>query len=317
MTSTVDPTRTIRARRVLPVETRDNDSRPLCNLPEIDVTLVNAATKGLTCMPPEGVKAVIPVHWNIEGGVVGVHEDGTVATHPFGPPRPESDEVLAGLHNLLSSPDDFVAVPTNEPTGESVERGFLDMGWEVPPIVRALNARQAALSGDHTYVDGFTSEVLGRWSGWRESVSTALLGDWASALFREGRLPPDAVTLLKKDASTVHRQHTPIWDRKIGKKRLLLLDTPLAEGATLHDLLADEPGPELPSSVDDLDDPRLQGILNQLTPQYRAVVLALGNPGVSTWAEAAALAGASAPGNYGEKVRRKVKRLAAEIGSRA
>ncbi|MFF9403648.1 hypothetical protein [Streptomyces sp. NPDC014744] len=316
MTSTADPTRAFRAR-VLPMETRGNDSRSLCTLPEIDVTLVYAATKGLTRVPPEGVKAVIPVHWNIEGGLVGVHEDGTVAAHPFGPPRPESDEVLAGLRNFFSRPDDFVAVPTTEPTGESVERGFLDMGWEVPPIVRALNARQAALSGDHTYVDSFTSEVLGRWSGWRESVSTALLGDWAGTLFRDGRLSPDVLTLLEKDASTVHRQYTPVWDRKIGRKRLLLLDTPLAEGTTLHDLLANRPGPEFPSSVDDLDDPRLQGILRQLTPQYRAVVLALGNPGVSTWAEAAALAGASAPGIYGEKVRRKVKRLAAEIGSRA
>lgn len=318
MTSTTDPIRTFRARRVLPVEARVNDSRRLCGLPEVDVTLVYDTTKDFTPpVPTEGVKAVIPVHWNVKGGLVSVHEDGTVATHPFGR-RSESDELLTGIRNLFShDEEDFVAVPTTEPTGESVERGFLEMGLEVPPAVRALNARHAALSGDHAYVDGFTFKVLGRWSGWREPVSTALLGDWADTLFSDGRLSPDALTLLKKEASTIHRQHTPVWDRKIGRKRLLLLDTPLTEGMTLHDLLADQPGPELPSSVDQLDDPRLRGILKQLTPEYEAVVLALSNPGVSTWAEAAALAGAPVPGTYGEKVRRKVKRLAAEIGSRA
>ncbi|MEU2281715.1 hypothetical protein ABZ614_07095 [Streptomyces sp. NPDC013178] len=58
-------------------------------------------------------------------------------------------------------------------------------------------------------------------------------------------------------------------------------------------------------------DPRLTEILEALSPAERAVTLALATPGVTTWAEAAVAAGAAQPKIQGERVRRKVKRLAA------
>jgi hypothetical protein len=54
-----------------------------------------------------------------------------------------------------------------------------------------------------------------------------------------------------------------------------------------------------------------------LSPDERAVMLALGHPRVVTWAEAAMAAGAADPERQGDKVRRKVKRLAARITSRS
>ncbi|MEU4359930.1 hypothetical protein [Streptomyces virginiae] len=315
--TTEDPPHCFTTPRVPEVEAKVNASRRCLDLPEINVKLVYRSAKVFERAafdPTLHVKAVIPVHWQVEGGLVAVHDDGTVATSPLGP-QSQLDSILAANRSLFAHANDFLAVPTSEPpTGESVERGFLEMGWEVSPVVRAMNARNAVLSGDRAMVESFTSEVLGLWSGWHEPVSTALLGDWMMPLLEEGRLSPRALTSLKDEARTIHRQLTPVWDRKVARKRLLLLDTPLAEGMTLHDLLADRPSREL-AAVDQLEDPRLLGILQQLTPGYRAVVLALGNPGVSTWAEAAALAGAPTPAVYGEKVRRKVKGLATKIGS--
>ncbi|GHG63107.1 hypothetical protein [Streptomyces griseocarneus] len=63
-------------------------------------------------------------------------------------------------------------------------------------------------------------------------------------------------------------------------------------------------------------DARLARILTALAPGERAVVLALGLPGVSTWTEAAEYAGADDPPAFGERVRRKTRRLAAEYKRR-
>ncbi|MDQ0688939.1 alpha-D-ribose 1-methylphosphonate 5-triphosphate synthase subunit PhnH [Streptomyces achromogenes] len=59
------------------------------------------------------------------------------------------------------------------------------------------------------------------------------------------------------------------------------------------------------------ENPRLNTILKALSPAERAVALALATNGVTTWAEAAMTAGAAQPKIQGEKVRRKVMRLAA------
>lgn len=59
-------------------------------------------------------------------------------------------------------------------------------------MVQALNARGDALVGDAAAVRAFTFEALRRWSGWSESVSTALLGNWADLLYDEGQLAPGA-----------------------------------------------------------------------------------------------------------------------------
>ncbi|WP_371551318.1 hypothetical protein OG266_38175 [Streptomyces sp. NBC_00554] len=160
-------------------------------------------------------------------------------------------------------------------------------------------------------VRDFTSEALGRWRGWSESVSTALLGNWADPLHDEGQLTPGALDRLKVEASVVHRQLAPVWSREANGSRLLLLDTPLGDELTLYDLV---PGRlDADSGVEGFDDPRLNEILGALSPAERAVTLAMSLRGVSSWAEAALAAGVAQKEVFGERVRRKVKRLAARI----
>jgi hypothetical protein len=255
--------------------------------------------------PGVRVEAVIPVHWGVGQGLIAVHSDGSVATQPLGE-HPAPDLLQISLdRNLFAEGLDYRAVPTTAPTAESVERGFLEMGWQVPPVVQAMNARQAALTGDQDEVDRFTSEVLGRWSGWREPVATALLGSWAAPLGSDGELSLAALDELQREARAVHRQLTPVWRRKVNRSRLLLLETPLGEGLTLLDLLAAAPAPEDPA--DDLEDERLLFVLDGLEPVERPVVFALAHPGVATWAEAAVFAGTTEV--FGERVRRKVRKL--------
>ncbi|MET8629623.1 hypothetical protein ABZW30_38840 [Kitasatospora sp. NPDC004669] len=182
--------------------------------------------------------------------------------------------------------------------------------------MRALNAREAARVGDGSTVHTFTSEVLGMWSGWSEPVATALLGDWAGPLFTKGRLTPDALRQLRSEARAIHRQLTPVWRRKVNRSRLLLLDTPLGDGLTLYDLVPGQAAADDNTAENGFEDRRLTAILAALTPAERAVTLALANPGVTTWAEAAAAARAPQPDAVGERVRRKVKRLASRNTAR-
>lgn len=179
-------------------------------------------------------------------------------------------------------------------------------------MIQALSAREAALAGDGPTIHSFTSKVLKRWSGWNEPVSTALLGNWADSLYDQGHLTPEALDKLKSEASVIHRQLTPVWRRKVNQSRLLLLDTPLGDGLTLYDLVCGQAAVD-PGFETGFEDSRLIEILKLLSPAERAVTLALGTRGVTTWAEAAMAAGAAEPERQGAKVRRKVKRLAGRI----
>ncbi|MGS2585882.1 hypothetical protein [Streptomyces hebeiensis] len=192
------------------------------------------------------------------------------------------------------------------------ESGFRALNIPVPEVIQALSAREAALVGDGPTIHSFTSEVLGRWSGWNEPVSTALLGDWADPLYDQGHLTPEALDKLRSEASVIHRQLTPVWRRKVNQSRLLLLDTPLGDGLTLYDLVCGQAAVD-PGFEAGFEDSRLTEILKALSPAERAVTLALGARGVTTWAEAAMAAGAADPERQGEKVRRKVKGLAGRI----
>ncbi|MGC5007833.1 hypothetical protein [Streptomyces sp. DT203] len=80
----------------------------------------------------------------------------------------------------------------------------------MPEVVRALNAREAALAGDRAAIRAYTAEALGRWSGWSEPISTALLGNWADPLYNEGWLSPGALGLFLAEASVINQQLTPI-----------------------------------------------------------------------------------------------------------
>lgn len=305
-------------------------SRQRRGLPAVDVSLVVRTERffttalDATLAPGVRTEAVIPVNWGVVGGLVAVHSDGTVATRPIGE-HPPKEVLELGNRNLLSFGDDYAAVPTVEPTGESITAGFLEMGRPVPDVVRALNARQAALTGDSASVETFTREGLGFWSGWREPVSTALIGTWADPLFSEGRLSPDALKSLRHEARTLNQQLTPLWRRKLNADRLWSLDFSFGDGMTTYDVVASGPDPFEVLTGTLPDEPRIAAVLAQLAPIERAVAMAWANTRTTTWTEAAAIVteldtllviGLN-PSTLGTRVRRKLQRLGIRYVERA
>ncbi|MEU6548390.1 hypothetical protein [Streptomyces sp. NPDC046859] len=263
------------------------------------------------------VTALFPAHWSENNGdTVTLREDGSVALDvdgAFGLPEP-FDRVAPPM--MITTTTGMAVLKAGHPANQTIASGFRALNIPIPDVIQALSAREAALAGDGSTIRSFTSDVLGRWSGWNEPVSTALLGNWADSLFDQGRLTPDALIKLKSEASVIHRQLTPVWRRKTAQERLLLLDTPLGDGLTLYDLIPAQAAAGTGIEAV-LDNPRLAEILEALSPDERAVMLALGCPGVVTWAEAAMAAGAAEPERQGKRVRRKVKRLAARITGRS
>ncbi|WP_328508289.1 hypothetical protein OG981_53785 [Streptomyces mirabilis] len=263
------------------------------------------------------VMALFPAHWSENtGDTVTLRGDGSVALDvdgTFGLPEP-FDRVAPPM--MITTTTGMAVLKAGHPANRTIESGFRSLNMPVPEVIQALSAREAALVGDGATIRSFTSEVLERWSGWNEPVSTALLGNWADPLYDQGHLTPDALEKLKSEASVIHRQLTPVWRRKVNHSRLLLLDTPLGDGLTLSDLVSGQAAPGTGVEVG-FEDPRLNTILKALSPAERAVTLALATNGVTTWAEAAMAAGATQPEIQGEKVRRKVKRLAARSTGRA
>ncbi|MGP4009880.1 hypothetical protein [Streptomyces sp. 4N124] len=200
-----------------------------------------------------------------------------------------------------------------------VQAGSFSYDVLLPDIVKALEARMAALNGQERTVRAFTTEVLGlRWEArWAEAVSTALLGGWADPLHAGRPLMPAALGVLQAEARVIHRQLTPLWRRRTNGTRILLLDTPLGDDLTLYDLVADSLDPQETAVVVEPADVRLVRILNALQPLEREVALARTYPGVATWTEAALYLGAADPVAFGERVRRKLKRLGQQHTDRA
>ncbi|EFL37186.1 predicted protein [Streptomyces viridochromogenes DSM 40736] len=195
--------------------------------------------------------------------------------------------------------------------------------WGPNDVMWALQARGAAagrLSTPH-HIDWFASRVLCLRTGkrWHEAVSTALMSDWTAPLENNGRITLDAIQALRAEARTIHKQLVPLWQRgpRSSGSRMLLLDTPLGADLTLYDLVRGYP------NVQDLalgacpDDPRIVRVLAQLRPEEKRVALMWAHSSVSSWAEAAFLAGASDPLAFGRHVYRKLKRLGARHTARA
>ncbi|MFE4599434.1 hypothetical protein ACFRKE_01090 [Kitasatospora indigofera] len=187
-------------------------------------------------------------------------------------------------------------------------------------IQAALAAREAAVTEtDTTRLALFGQHILGlnRSARWTEALSTALLGNWIAPLHDGTGLCMLALGQLRREARTIHRQLLPLWQRRTsGNRRVLLLEKPSAGGGTLRDLLADRHLPEDPLLDQVPGDRRLAAVLQRLAPAERDVVLALGHPGVATWAQAAELAGADRPTAVGERVRRKVRATVTELQRR-
>ena len=262
------------------------------------------------------VTALFPAPWNENAGdLVTLREDGSLVLDmddAFGLPEP-FDRVAPPM--MITTTTGMAVLKADHPANQTIESGFQALNIPVPGVIQALGARDAALAGDGSTIRSFTSDVLGRWSGWTEPVSTALLGNWADTLYDQGRLTPDALDKLKAEAGVINKQLTPVWRRKLNHARLLLLDTPLGDGLSLYDLAPGQAAADLGVEAG-FDDPRLSELMEALSPAERAVTLALAASGVTTWAEAAMAAGATPPEYVGNQVRRKVKRLAARITGR-
>lgn len=166
-------------------------------------------------------------------------------------------------------------------------------------------------------VDALCSKVLllPRGDRWREAVSTALAGSWCKG--HSEPLPDGALRDLKAEARAIHRELVPIWRRRTRQGRVLSLDADLGDGLSLHDLVATDVDllTHTPGGV--FEDERLDRVLCALLPDEQRVVIAYAEGEGSTWTEAAAVAGAADPEAFGERVRRKAKRQAAEQHRRA
>lgn len=178
-----------------------------------------------------------------------------------------------------------------------------------------VSSQQAIDEGLMPYdLDGIAKDVLvlPRGAQWRNALRAALVGSWSDALWDTGYLPVTALGALKAQARREHRQQVPLWRRRTRHGRLLSLDAALGDGLSLYDLVA--------ADVDVLDqvtatefmDERVTAMLHRLDPAEQQVVLAYAYGEGGTWTEAAAVAGATDPEAFGERVRRKAKRLAAE-----
>ncbi|MEV4040779.1 hypothetical protein [Streptomyces umbrinus] len=93
------------------------------------------------------------------------------------------------------------------------------------------------------------------------------------------------------------------------------LDAALGDGLSLYDLVVSEVDYLAHTAGGVFEDDRLNRVLRGLTPVERAVVFVYAEG--TTWTEAAAHAGATDPDAFGERVRRKTRRLAAEQHRRA
>ncbi|WP_150472002.1 hypothetical protein [Streptomyces galilaeus] len=190
----------------------------------------------------------------------------------------------------------------------------LDVAHGGPDFRLAMvSARKAAVMGDTKAVEQFVSEWVTSLATptWHEAVTSALMRDDVDDLSQ-----PDQFRRLVR---VERRQWTPEWRKQTRHGRVLALDAMVGDGLSLRDLAvvaADVDVPEL-ATGSEFEDERLATIMGSLNPVERQVVVAYAVAGGGTWTEAAEASGALEPEVLGERVRRKVKRLAAEHQRRA
>ncbi|MEU9662885.1 hypothetical protein [Streptomyces chartreusis] len=176
-----------------------------------------------------------------------------------------------------------------------------------------LSARSDLLQGSPLDVTPTVAEVLVQPRGerWSEAQQTALLGSWSDALWDSGRLPGATVGDFKAEVRALYRELLPLWRRGTRRGRVLSLDADLG-GVCLYDLIAADVDCLAHTTGGVFDDERLNTVQRGLAPAERQTVYAYATADGATWTEAATEAGSSDPDAFGERVRRKVKRLAAE-----
>ncbi|MFF1659185.1 hypothetical protein [Streptomyces sp. NPDC058255] len=165
-------------------------------------------------------------------------------------------------------------------------------------------ARKAAMTGDIDTVESFARTRLHHSPGTGIEVATSLLL-FGTELDRaaESALPGLVRRILRDDALG-----HPLWRRQVDGKSVLTYDGLFPAG--VHEVSRFEPAAELDSR---LQDPRVRSLLDALTTEEHATLRAWCGPGVSTWSDAAAIAGSTDPDRSGDQMRRKIRRLVAKL----
>lgn len=179
----------------------------------------------------------------------------------------------------------------------------------------ALIARNAVIEGDSETVDAFSRKVLGlkHPARWREAVEMALLGDWVASMGTGTATKPYVRALLRHHAGVQHRYLQPVWEGRIKGKRTILLGQPVEETRTIADLLVEQQTPEQ-DFLSNERDVRVSTVFKLLQADEQAMALTWAECGGS-WPEAAN--DLSQERRFGEKVRRKLRRLGDRYTDRA
>ncbi|MFC8201689.1 hypothetical protein ACFUTV_40870 [Streptomyces sp. NPDC057298] len=183
-----------------------------------------------------------------------------------------------------------------------------------PALLAALTARNAAIEGDTETVDAFSEEWLGfsHPQKWRGAVEMALLGSWVEVLGQGKSTDQYILDVLERHARTEHRALQPLWERRTRGRRTVLLSQPLSTNLTVQDLLVEHRTPES-EVLGELVDSRLLAVLRGLEADEDALACAWALS-TDTWQEAAL--NTELPVGYGERVRRKLKRLGRQYEER-
>ncbi|GGR00732.1 hypothetical protein [Kitasatospora griseola] len=255
----------------------------------------------------------------------------------FQPRLPEKVALLhllvgAGIRLLIASTD-VEATAEEQPELEASLRlladsilvavGELAEVERQPPtraaLLAALTARNAAIDGDAVTVDAFSRNWLNLSdpARWREAVENALLGDWVDHLGTGALRDPELAALLHRHARIEHRNLQPLWERRVRGRRSVLLSQPIGRDMNVADLLIDLREPDRELLSEELSDCRLAEALRGFAPEEAEVVLAWAGDPDFNWAQAAAMVGHPDPRAFGERVRRKARRIGVRCTTRA
>ncbi|MGK5544995.1 hypothetical protein ACSNOH_09720 [Streptomyces sp. URMC 127] len=218
-----------------------------------------------------------------------------------------------GVHALVCRGRRWLELDTNEVDGSITWAAGEYRCVDLPKrevLLLALGARNAAIEGRDTVVDDFARNVLGiaQPEQSRDGVIDALLGDWVHQLGRY-LTDPELLRILNEYTAVERRRWQPLWERKVKGKRIGLTGATIGDGLTAEGVLPDRRTPEGLALHYQFGDERVRRVLRWLHPD-EAAVAARWAQDAGTWAESAR--GVGLPASYGERVRKKLHRLAAE-----
>ncbi|MEU2393426.1 hypothetical protein [Streptomyces sp. NPDC007369] len=121
---------------------------------------------------PDGagaVMALFPVDWTgAEGELVTLRENGTVALDLDGAFELPEPYDRGTPPTMITTTTGMAVLKPNHPDNQTIESGFRAVGIPVPDVVRAMNAREAARTGDRAALRAFVSEG---WDGGADGMS--------------------------------------------------------------------------------------------------------------------------------------------------